>query len=246
MFKNFIYYILNFSFQNFDRELFKTLKKKRKITIFDIGCYKGVFFKKFYHSKKLINIKKKFHIFDINPNVSKYLKNYTNKKNIIYNNIALGKSNKKKKYNFNKSFEASGSSLSGLYKDDKSWILSRELFLKLFLQKTLGYTKIEVPVCTFDSYIKKNKIKNVDIVKIDVDGSEEDVINGMKNSLNKGLINLIQLEISDKKDKFQKKQQRLINYLKKKNFYLKDSKKITSVSLLSNLKCTENLFILKK
>mgnify|MGYP001224472893 FL=1 len=246
MLKNFIYYILNLSFQNFDAELFSLLKNKKKITIFDIGCFKGVFFKKFYHSKKLINTKKKFYIFDINPNVSKYLENYTNKKDIIYNYIALGKSNKKKKYNFNQSFEASGSSMASLYKDDKSWTKSRELFLKLFLQKTAGYKKIEVPVCTFDSYVKKNKIKNMDIVKIDVDGSEEDVIIGMKNSLKKGLIKSIQLEITDKKSKFQQKQKRLINYLKKNNYYLKNSKKIISVSLLSSLKCTENLFILEK
>ena len=96
MLKNFIYYILNLSFINFDAELFSLLKNKKKITIFDIGCFKGVFFKKFYHSKKLINTKKKFYIFDINPNVSKYLENYTNKKDIIYNYIELGKSNKKK------------------------------------------------------------------------------------------------------------------------------------------------------
>ena len=59
MLKNFIYYILNLSFQNFDAELFSILKNKKKITIFDIGCFKGVFFKEFYHSKKLINTKKK-------------------------------------------------------------------------------------------------------------------------------------------------------------------------------------------
>ena len=86
----------------------------------------------------------------------------------------------------------------------------------------------------------------MDIVKIDVDGSEEDVIIGMKNSLKKGLIKSIQLEITDKKSNFQKKQKRLMNYLKKNNYYLKNSKKIISVSLLSGLKCTENLFILRK
>ena len=245
MLKNIIYYLLNLSFHDFDKELFKILKNNNNITIFDIGCFKGVFFKKFYNSRLFKNRKIKFHLFDINPNVKKYLKNYINKKNIFYKYLALGNKNKIQNYNFNTSFEASGSSMANLYKNDKSWILSRNLFLKFFFQKTSGYKKIKVPVCTFDSYVKKNRIKNIDIVKIDVDGSEEDVLMGMKNSLKKKIIKSMQLEITGNKINFQNKEKKIIKFLKKNNLYLKDSKKIISVSLFSSLKCTENLFILK-
>jgi len=55
----------------------------------------------------------------------------------------------------------------------------------------------------------------------------------------------MQLEITGNKINFQNKEKKIIKFLKKNNLYLKDSKKIISVSLFSSLKCTENLFILK-
>ena len=63
MIKDILYKLLNLTFKDFSNELFNIIKKK-KIIIFDIGCYKGTFFKIFYNSRLLKNVKKKY-IFSI-------------------------------------------------------------------------------------------------------------------------------------------------------------------------------------
>ena len=60
MLKNIIYYLLNLSFHDFDKELFKILKNNSKATL-HIGCFKGVFFKKFYNSGLFKNRKSPYH-----------------------------------------------------------------------------------------------------------------------------------------------------------------------------------------
>ena len=44
--KEILYYILNLTFHTLDREIIKYLKKEKKLIIFDVGCYRGVFFQK--------------------------------------------------------------------------------------------------------------------------------------------------------------------------------------------------------
>jgi FkbM family methyltransferase len=249
MIKHLIYLVFDlifYTFGVFEKKLFNVIeKKKKKIIIFDIGCFRGSFFKKFYNSKKIKNQKILFFLFDINPNVKRYLKDYINKKNIFYEYLAVGKKNQKIDYNFNKFFESSGSSTSNVYKNDKLCVFSRKLFLKLFLQKTPDFEKIKIPSIKLDTYIKKKKIKHIDILKIDVEGSELDIINGMKSSLLKKKFTAIQIEITEKKSIFNLKENKIIKIMKKYNYYLEDKKNIFSVSILSNLKCTENLFLLK-
>ena len=234
---------MDLTFYNFTKKLIKLTSKKKKLTIFDVGCFKGIFFKKFYHSKKLENKRIKFYLFDINPNVKRYLSNYINKKNINFIYSAIGGKNKKAKYNFNRFFEAAGSSMSNIYKNDELWVQSRKLFLKFFFQKTPDYQAITIPVITLDSFVKKNKVKKIDILKIDVDGSEEEVFKGMKNILKKNIISIILVEITAKKKLFYLKENRIISFLKKNNFELISKKNIFSISILSKLKCTDNLFV---
>ena len=248
MIKHLIYLIFDFTFYTFnifEKRLFEIIKGKKNIIIFDIGCYRGSFFKKFYKSKKINKKKKKFYLFDINPNVRKYLKDYIHKKNISYEYKAVGKENGKIDYNFNKFFESSGTSTSTIYKNDKLWIFSRKLFLKLFLQNTPDFEKIKIPSVKLDTYIKKKKIKHIDILKIDVEGSELDIIHGMRSSLLKKKFTAIQIEITEKKPLFKLKEKKIITLMKKNNYFLEESKNIFSVSILSNLRCTENLFVLK-
>ena len=226
MIKKIIYYILDLTFYNFEKKLIELTSKKKTLTIFDVGCFKGFFFKKFYHSKKLKDKRKKFYLFDINPNVKKYLSNYIKKKNINFNYSAIGDKNKKGKYNFNRFFESSGSSMSNIYKNDKLWVQSRKLFLRFFLQKIPDYQVITIPVITLDRFVKKNKIKKIDILKIDVDGSEEEVFKGMKKILKKNIISIILVEITANKNLFYLKENRIISFLKKNNFRLISKKNV--------------------
>ncbi len=54
--KKFLYYIMTFIEPRLENEIIKVLKKEKKLTVFDVGCYKGVFAKKIL---ELIGKKKK-------------------------------------------------------------------------------------------------------------------------------------------------------------------------------------------
>jgi len=43
--KNLLYYILNFTFPKFEKNIMEFFKNEKKLIIFDVGCYKGVFVK---------------------------------------------------------------------------------------------------------------------------------------------------------------------------------------------------------
>ena len=104
-----------------DSKIVDLLEKEKKLIVFDVGCYKGVFTKKI---QELVGKKKiKFYLFDVNKNVKKYIINLLKFKNIYYDEIALHNKNGKAVYHFNGSFECSGSSLSTMIKDDAYWVL---------------------------------------------------------------------------------------------------------------------------
>ena len=66
MFSNkLLYYIANYTLQHsFEKEILKILKNEKKLVIFDVGCYRGVF------TKAMLNLVEKrkyiFYLFDIN------------------------------------------------------------------------------------------------------------------------------------------------------------------------------------
>lgn len=57
---------------------------------------------------------------------------------------------------------------------------------------------IQVPVITIDEYVKKNKISNIDFVKIDVEGGELNVLKGMVETL-KTIRPIFMCEVQDKR-----------------------------------------------
>ena len=178
------YYLANYTLQNsFEKKIIKLIKNKRKLVVFDVGCYRGVFTKTI---SNLIGKKShKFYLFDINKKVKKYIQNLIKLKNIYYNEVALCNRIGKANYNYNRFFESAGSSLSNLVKNDSRWNFSRKLIFKLLFLKSENFTKYKVYTATLDSFMKKNKIKSIDILKIDIEGSEYELLNGAKNTLKK-------------------------------------------------------------
>ena len=67
-----LYYLANFTLQHsFEKTIIKLTEKEKKLIIFDVGCYRGIFTKSI---SKLIGKKKyKFYLFDINKKVKKYI-----------------------------------------------------------------------------------------------------------------------------------------------------------------------------
>ena len=243
--KKILYYIINFTFPGLDREIIRYIKKDKNLIIFDVGCYRGVFFKKILKQIKCTEKNSKFYIFDINKNVKKYIHTFLNLKNFFYNEIALSDKNGKAQYNYNTIFESSGSSLSTVAKNDSKWILSRKIILKLFFQSTKGFIKYVVPTITLDSFVKKKQIKFISILKIDVDGSEKKVLNGAKRNLKKNKIKIILVEILDRKNFHKKKEKQIITFLKKYNFELIKKSITLSTSCFSNIKGGDYLFVNK-
>ena len=237
------YYLANYTLQHtFEKEIVKFVNNKRRLTIFDVGCYRGVFTKTI---SNLIGRKKhKFYLFDINRKVKKYIQNLIKLKNFYYNEIALSNKNGKSNYNYNSFFESAGSSISNIVKDDMRWNFSRRLLLGFFLYKTKDFTKYKVNTITLDNFIKKKKINSIDILKIDIEGSEYELLKGAKNTLKKNKIKIILVEIIDKKKSYGKKEKKIFNLLK--NFSLVKKANIWSISLFSNIRGGDYLFVNKK
>ena len=239
--KKLIYYILNITFHRFEAKIIKILKNEKNLVVFDIGCFRGVFTKNIL---KLIDRKKiKFYLFDINKNTKKYISNLILSRNISYNEVALSDKNGTAEYNYNSFFESSGSSLSPLFRNDAKWISSRKFLLKILLQSTKNYVKYRVPTLTLDTFVKKKRIKSIDLLKVDIDGSEYEFLQGAKVTLKENKIKVILIEINEKKKNYNKKEKKIINFLKKRNFtFLKKHMNLT-VILLSDLKSGDYLFI---
>ena len=215
-----------------DNEIIKFLKKEEKLTIFDVGCYRGVF------TNKILEIigkkRNKFYLFDINKNVKQYLTRLLKLKNPHYSEIALHNKNGKAVYHYNGSFECSGSSLSTLLKDDTTWVLSRKIILKMLFLSTEDFTKYTVPTITLDNFVKQKKIKSIDLLKVDIEGSEHLMLEGARKTLKNNKIKIILIEIADKKNIYMKKERKILNLLKKNNFTLLKKNIYFSPSFLSN------------
>ena len=244
--KNLLYYILNLTFPKFEKKIINLLKNEKKLVVFDVGCYRGIFVKAIF---RLIGKRRyKFYLFDINKNVKKYITNLLKLKNIYYHEIALSNKNGTALYNYNSFFESSGSSLSSVYKNDTRWISSRKFILKILLLNTKekGFIKYRVQTTTLDNFLKKNKIKLIDILKVDVDGSEYKFLQGAKNTLKNNKVKTILIEISDKKNLYRKKEKKILNFLQKRNFVFIEKSNIFTVSIFSNTKSGDYLFINNK
>ena len=237
----FLYYILDHFLSNsFHKQITKLVKNEKKLVIFDVGCYRGIFAKSMLD---LIGNKKyKIYLFDINKKVKKYISYLLRLKNIYYNEVALSNKNGKANYNYNKFFEAAGSSLSSLVKNEAMWNFTR----KLVLLSRKEFVTYKVHTITLDSFVKKNKIKSIDILKIDIEGSEYELLKGAKNTLNKNKIKIILVEILAKKNFYIKKEKKILNLLKKRNFTLLKQVNIPSISLFSNIRGGDYLLINKK
>jgi len=216
-----------FLMRDFSDELVNLLNSKKPI-IFDVGCFVGNFSR---NLKKKLNLKNKnFYLFDANPNLKI--------KDFKYNNLVFSDKIQIRNFYLNEFFPSSGSSLKEDTKNDLKWNYTRKL---ITLSPNKGFKILKVKTNTIDNFCKKNKIIKIDILKIDVEGSELEVLKGSKKILNK--THLIQLEIYQNKKNFIKIEKKITKFLKRYNFYKIREKKIWSVSLFSNLIGKDVLFI---
>ena len=216
-----------FLMRDFSDELINKLNSKKPI-IFDVGCFIGNFSR---NLKKKLNLKNKnFYLFDANPNLKI--------KDFKYNNFVFSDKIQIRNFYLNEFFPSSGSSLKEYTKNDIKWNYTRKL---ITLSPNKDFKILKVKTNTIDNFCKNKKIAKIDILKIDVEGSELEVLKGSKKILNK--TNLIQLEIYQNKKNFTKIEKKITTLLKKYNFKKIKEKQIWSVSLFSNLIGKDVLFV---
>ena len=181
--------------------------------------------------EKTLNLKKNsFYLFDANPNLK--VKNFKYYNEVFSNKIQM------KNFYLNEFLPSSGSSLETDVKNDLKWNFTRRIMSLSFKKK---FKSFKIKTNTLDNFCKENKIKKIDILKMDVEGSELKVLEGSKKILDK--TNIIQVEILQNKKNFDKIKNKVTILLKKYNFHKISEKNIYSVSLFSNLKSSDLLFI---
>ena len=237
----FIYNLYNKLFSNSYEKaaimLLKKLRLDRELCIVDIGSYIGKFSENINKNIN-INIKKNFFLIDPNPYIKdKIILNFKYK----FFNLAINNSRSKKILYFNEAFPAAGTSLKKYIFSDNMYNWSRKIF---FIRKKDLFKKIKVKTQYLDDFVVKNKIKKIDILKLDTEGNELNIFRSGKKSLKN--IKLICVEVMDnKKNITNDKKIKSIQKVLGNNFVLKYKKRIFSVSIFSNIVCYDLIFINK-
>lgn len=178
--------------QKFNKtKLLKKILPKNSI-IFDIGSNIGQSVQKF--NKILPNSK----IYSFEPQSNCIIlqkKKFFNKKNIKVEKIAFHNKIQKKKFYYHLFQSRNTSELSGFYKinkKSKDSITLNNLKNKNDYFKKLNKFEI-IKTEKLDQYVSKNKIKKINLLKIDTQGNEVNILKGSTKTLEK--IDYILLEI---------------------------------------------------
>jgi FkbM family methyltransferase len=168
-------FLINIEFFQFDRSI---LKNKKNI-IFDIGAGKG---------QSIIRFLKNFPnsiIYSFEPHLDSFnfIKKKFNKDNVRLYNIGIGSINSTQKLH---TYNHSG--VNSFFK--LNYKIKRTVNENIFFKK-----KFSVRVMTLDNFVYKNKIKRIDYLKIDTQGSEVNILRGARGCLKKKIIKFIEVEI---------------------------------------------------
>jgi len=117
------------------------------------------------------------HAFEPRPDQFEVMKNrYENKRDIFVNKFAMGSKTEMRKFN-----QIEGGGRSSFYISTVDDLSKQE--------------KIDVRIETVDAYVRENKIRNINLMKIDVQGFEDEVLQGAKETLKSNNIDIIEIEI---------------------------------------------------
>lgn len=207
-------------------QIFTYLKKffNNKVVIFDVGSHKGeiiYFFKELFNSSSI-------HCFEPQKNIFDELKVFikTQKYNdVISNNFGLDKFDGVKKF-----YPASNTLKSSFIKSSNQ-------------NNTENNNSIDYPVFRGDNYSLSKKIKDIDILKINVQGMEMDVLKGFEKLLKSSNIKVVLAEY-DYSNRYQSSSKigDLENFLQKFNYDLFDIVLLRRKKIIDH---NDNLWFLK-
>jgi FkbM family methyltransferase len=185
-------------------------KKKQRIQNFvDVGSHKGLYtdlFLQNYNIKKVMMFEPQIKIFKFLK--KKYAKN---KKIKIFNHAV---SNKNSFQNLQLNHHDLTTTLSR-FNENNFYLKVKAL---LFGVKTMAHQKIKIKTVQLADVLKKNRIYKVDLLKIDTEGHELEVLEGLKKKINK--IQFILIEFHQDKIYLKYSPKKIHNYLLKNNFIL--------------------------
>ncbi len=173
---------------NLDRLYKIFLKNINTPVVIDVGANIG---QTIYRFKKLNN-KSIIHSFEpVKKDFQILLKRFKDHKTIFLNNFALGDKDQKKKFFSNK---LSGSSSFSQLTPQTEWVYQRSSTRKIDPNQLLDEV-FDCQIMKLDDYCEKNKIKKIDILKIDTQGFEDKVLEGAQELIKTKRIDYIELEI---------------------------------------------------
>jgi FkbM family methyltransferase len=196
------------------KKIIKFIKKKNiNITnMIDVGSHKGLYtdlILRNYNIKKVI-------LFEPQVQIFKYIKKkYKKKRNIIVYN--QGVSNKNSFQILQLNYHDLTSSLSDLNQNNLYLAIKARLF-GVNISKMI-YKKLKIKTVKLSDILTKNKFRKVDLLKVDTEGHELQVLQGLEKKINK--VNHILIEFHNDQVYLKYNPQKIHNYLCKNNFVLR-------------------------
>ena len=185
---NFIRFLINIFDFFTQKKIFGVIHKElgSKLPVFvDVGSHMGEYI---IQLVKRFNVEK-IYAFEPNPTIFKKLsKNVRNKRNIEIFDIGVGHLNEKKILHQN--IESSSSSIYPLNINSKYY--KKKFIILNFLNLKKISKPIEIDLIKLEDFLNNKKIIQVDLLKIDAEGSEFNVLKGLNKSIKK--VKLIHLE----------------------------------------------------
>ncbi len=179
--------------------------------LIDVGSHKGTYTDLILEN---FNVKQAF-LFEPQKNIYKFIKKkYKSKKKIkIYNNAVSNKAKVEKIY-INK--HDLTSSLTKLNKKNLYLNFKAKLFGTNVSEMIEG--SYDIKTIKLEDLIKKKKINNIDLLKIDTEGHEKEVLKGLGKKIN--IIKAILIEIHNDNIYLKYSSSEINRYLLKNKFYL--------------------------
>ena len=172
---------------DFDAIINFLLKDKKKHTYIDVGANEGQSIKRF----KKINSQSNIHSFEPTPELYKKLvQNFSDDKSIKINN--LGVADTKGKLNF---YTYKSNKINSIVSVDKNSKFSKSRILASKSNEKEFENIVKIDVTDIDSYCEENNISEIDLIKIDTQGSESKILLGMEKILSQEKVSIIELEL---------------------------------------------------
>ena len=154
----------------------KEIDTKKSIVVIDIGSHKGEYIRsiiKNFFIEKIYSFEPNIEIFEI------LKKNFQNEKKIVIKNCGI--TQEEVFINFNKNLESSSSTINKLNENSKYF--KKKYLLLNFLNLKKVSEKIKIKVIRLENYLKKEKIKKIEILKIDTEGYEYQVLKSLGDNI---------------------------------------------------------------